>query len=471
MGVAVNDQHITSHTDTPHQPQREIPTKRLIGDSMGMFGLNISSGLLGLITYYYTDVVGVSAAIVGTVLLVTKLLDAVADVGMGVLVDRTKSKYGQARPWLLWMSIPMFVSLLLLFSVPDISVTGKIVYAIITNLVFYIMVYTPTFIPYSSLMALTTRNTYERSLMGIIRSSSGYLAGMVVAIAFLPIVNAMGGGRREWTILAGVFAFMAAAGILIAFFSNREKYNNVQLDELGVFQEKISLVQGLNMLISNKYWLLMFTVGTFSHILFALGVAAGTYYAKYIWGDVNLVAIMGGIGLIPVVIGFSLSGPFIKKFGKRNTALGGVIIGLIGATARLIAPESIMLGLVCSIFQTLGTIPLMAVGGALTTDTIEYGEWKFRKRIVGLTNSVNAFGNKVGTALGAAMIGWLLALGGYVEQASEQGNAAKQAIIALNIYVPIVVMAVIAICLFFYKLDKEFPKILKDLEERRTAKI
>ncbi|WP_315372557.1 MFS transporter, partial [Paenibacillus xylanexedens] len=347
MGVAVNEQHIKVD-NTPTQPPREIPTKKLIGDSMGQFGLNISSGLLGLITYYYTDVVGVSAAVVGTVMLLTKVLDAFADIGMGVLVDRTKTKYGQARPWLLWMTIPMFISLFLMFSVPDISSTGKIIYAIITNLVFYILVFTPTSIPYNSLMALTTRNSYERSLMGIIRSSSGYLAGMVVAVAFVPIVTAMGNSRSDWTLLASIFAGVAAIGIFISFLSNREKYNNVQLDELGMFQDKTPIREGLKLLFANKYWVYMFFVMALASILFALGVAAGSYYAKYIWGNVSLIGIMGAIGLIPVIIGFALSGPFIKRYGKRNTALGGILIGLLGAAVRLVAPESITLGLICS---------------------------------------------------------------------------------------------------------------------------
>ncbi|WP_405117565.1 glycoside-pentoside-hexuronide (GPH):cation symporter [Paenibacillus sp. FSL H8-0317] len=468
MGVAVNEQHIKVD-NTPAQPPREIPTKKLIGDSMGQLGLNISSGLLGLITYYYTDVVGVSAAVVGTVMLLTKVLDAFADIGMGVLVDRTKTKYGQARPWLLWMTIPMFISLFLMFSVPDISSTGKIIYAIITNLVFYILVFTPTSIPYNSLMALTTRNSYERSLMGIIRSSSGYLAGMVVAVAFVPIVTAMGNSRSDWTLLASIFAGVAAIGIFISFLSNREKYNNVQLDELGMFQDKTPIREGLKLLFANKYWVYMFFVMALASILFALGVAAGSYYAKYIWGNVSLIGIMGAIGLIPVIIGFALSGPFIKRYGKRNTALGGILIGLLGAAVRLVAPESITLGLICSIFQTLGTIPLMAVGGAMVTDTIEYGEWKFNKRLVGLTNSVIGFGSKVGTAIGTAMIGWFLALGGYVEQATTQGEGAKQAIIALNIYVPIVVFILLVVFLYKNKLDKEYPTIIRELEGRRKA--
>lgn len=178
---------------------------------------------------------------------------------------------------------------------------------------------------------------------------------------------------------------------------------------------------------------------------------------------------MGAIGLIPIVIGFALSGPFIKRYGKRATALGGIVIGLLGATVRLVAPESITLGLICSIFQTLGTIPLMAVGGAMVTDTIEYGEWKFNKRLVGLTNSVIGFGSKVGTAIGTAMIGWFLALGGYVEQATTQGEGAKQAIIALNIYVPIVVFILLVVFLYKNRLDKEYPTIVRELEDRRKA--
>jgi GPH family glycoside/pentoside/hexuronide:cation symporter len=149
--------------------------------------------------------------------------------------------------------------------------------------------------------------------------------------------------------------------------------------------------------------------------------------------------------------------------------LGGIIIALIAAVIRLISPESIVLGLVCSIFQALGTIPLMAVGTALTTDTIEYGEWKFNKRLVGLTNSVIAFGSKVGTAVGTAMIGWFLALGGYVEQAATQGAGAKQAIIALNIYVPIVILLILAVALYKYKLDKEYPKIIQELDARKQS--
>ncbi|MGG4141781.1 MFS transporter [Paenibacillus algorifonticola] len=449
---------------------RERTNRSLAGDAMGQFGLNISTGLVGMMMYYYTDVVGVSAAIVGTIMMLTKILDALADVGMGVLVDRTKSRHGQAKPWLLWMTLPMFASIFLLFSMPDLSSGSKITYAVITNLLFFICVYTPTSIPYNSLMALTTRSQQERGLMGIYRAGFGYLAGMAVAIGFIPIVNAMGGGKQQWTLLASIYALIAAAGIFIAFRSTKEKYNTNQLRELGEIKKSYSLWTGLKLLVTNKYWLIVVAVGLLSNILFALSTTAGMYYAKYIWGNVNLVSIMGAIGFIPVVVIFLGSGPVMKRIGKRNTAIVGLVIGIAGSLLRLLDVENVSLGLVGSIMQSFGMIPLMIVLMPLLTDTIEYGEWKHGQRLVGLTNSVSSFGQKIGTAVGTALIGWMLAWGNYKEGAAEQGQAALQMIIGFNIYIPMIAYILIAILLSKFSLEKQYVQILNDLENRKIHK-
>ncbi|MCR2806267.1 MFS transporter [Paenibacillus soyae] len=447
--------------------ERELSNKALAGDAMGQFSLNIATGLLGIITYYYTDIVGVSAGLVGTIMLLTKALDAFADIGMGVLVDRTRSRHGQARPWLLWMTVPVFASILLLFCVPDISSSAKIAYAVTTNLVFFVFVYTPISIPYLSLMALTTKSPLDRSLMGLYRAGFGYLAGMVVAIGFVPIVNAMGGGRSEWTLLAAVFGAIAAAGIYTAFRSTKERYSTIQMKESGEVQKTLPFRTGIKLLFTNRYWLIVVSAGMLANILFASSATSGMYYAKYIWGDVNLVSIMGGIGLIPVIVVFLLSGPVMKRVGKRNTAVLGLGIGLLGLLIRLIDPHSIPIGLAGSLIQAFGMIPLMIVLSPMTADTIEYGEWKHGQRIVGLTNSVNGFGGKIGTALGTALIGWFLAWGHYQEGAALQPDSAKQMIIAFNIYVPIVIYIGIGVLLMFFSLEKQYTKILDDLENRK----
>lgn len=449
--------------------KRELSNKALAGDAMGQFALNIGTGLMGMITYYYTDIVGVSAGIVGTIMLATKAVDALADVGMGVLVDRTRSKHGQARPWLLWMIIPFFLSILLLFSVPDMGQEAKIAYAVATNMLFFICVFTPLSIPYGSLMALTTRNPVDRGMMGAFRSGFGYLAGMVVAIGFIPIVNAMGGGKQDWMMLAAIFGAVGAAGIYISFRSTKEKYNTQQLKDSGEVKKTLSLVSSFKLLFTNKYWLIIFAAGLFSQILFGLSMTSGMYYAKYVWGDVNLVSIMGGIGMIPVLIVFLASGALMKKFGKRNTAILGLGIGSIGFLIRMLDLESVTLGLIGSLIESFGMIPLMIVLLPLNADTIEYGEWKHGQRIVGLTNSVNAFGGKIGAALGTAIIGWMLAWGHYVEGATEQSASVKQMIIAFNIYIPLAIYIIIAALLYFFSLEKQYTRILDDLERRKGS--
>ncbi len=446
---------------------RERTNRSLAGDAMGQFALNMSTGLVGLMMYYYTDIVGVSAALVGTLIMLTKVLDAFADIGMGVLVDRTRSRHGQAKPWLLWMSVPMLVSIVLLFSVPEWSANAKVIYALGTNLIFFLLVYTPTSIPYNSLMALTTRSQQDRALMGVYRAGFGYLAGMVIAIGFIPAVNAMGGGRAAWTTLAAVVGLIAAVSVYIAFRSTTEKYNTEELKKLGEVQKSYSVGAGLRLLVTNKYWVIIVWIGLLANVLFALGVSSGTYYAKYIWGDVNIVGLMGAIGFIPVIVVFLISGPVMKRIGKRNLAIVGLMIGIAGLLVRLVDVESIMLGLIGSILQSFGLVPLMIVLMPLLTDTIEYGEWKHGQRIVGLTNSFNSFAQKMGTAIGTALIGWMLAWGNYQEGAAEQGEAARQMIIGFNIYIPAIVYFIIAVLMFSFSLEKQYVQILDDLEKRR----
>lgn len=447
--------------------ERELTTKELIGDSAGSIALSIMTALLGLMTFYYTDIVGVSAGVVGTALLFTKLLDAGADIGMGVLLDRTRSKHGQARPWSLRMIIPIFVSILLLFSVPDLSPGAKITYAVITNIIFYIFVFTPTSIPYQSLMALTTRSQQDRTLMGILRASSNYFTGAIIVMAFIPAVNALGGGKKEWTLLTAILGLIASLGIFLTFRYSKERYNTQQLKDVGEIKKNYTMRKGLKLLFTNKYWLIIFFIALISNINFAVSASAGMYYAKYIWGNLNLVGIMGALSFIPMVLVFAVSGPVIKRWGQRNTAIFGLAVGILGSLIRFIDLNSIPIGLAGSVLQGFGVIPLMIVLGPLMTSTIEYGEWKHGQRIIGLTNSVNSFGGKIGTALGTALIGWLLAFGHYQEGALIQTDTAKSMIIVMNIYLPLFTYICMAILLFFYSLEKQYVGILDDLKKRR----
>lgn len=177
---------------------------------------------------------------------------------------------------------------------------------------------------------------------------------------------------------------------------------------------------------------------------------------------------MGGVGLIPVFIGFALVSPMIKKFGLSNTARIGMILGIAASCIRCFMPHSFVAALVLGGILTLGTIPVMAVGGVLVNNTVEYGEWKTGKCLLGMVNSANSFGIKIGVGLAAAMIGWILAMGNYDGTLTTQPDSTITSILVLTVYLPAATLAITYIFPHKYGLDAKYPQMVKELEERRN---
>ncbi len=445
--------------------QKTMRWYHYFGDGAGQIALNSITGLVGMLTYFYTDKVGMAAGAVGTMLLLARVFDAFTDLAMGKLVDGTKSKYGKARPWLLWMIIPTLFAIILLFTVPaNASDTFKNIYAFITITFATAIVYTAIVIPYGSLMAMRTRSSEERGKMGISRAIFGYAVGMVIAILLIPITNILGGDQRAWIIVAVVLAVLSSISLYLAFLASEEKKGVDQLDDT---EEKVSLIESLKLLFKNKYWVIMLFVMSLINIMFVLNSSTGVYYAKYILGNENLIAIMGGVGLIPVVIGFAAIGPMIKKFGIAKTTRIGLFLGIVATFIRCFMPYSFSAALILGGVASFATIPLMAVGGVLVNNTVEYSEWKFGKRLVGMINSASSFGIKIGSGIGAAMIGWVLAFGSYDGNLAVQPDSAITSILFLTVYFPFVLFVICYLFLRKYDLDNKYPQIVKDLEARK----
>jgi glycoside/pentoside/hexuronide:cation symporter, GPH family len=445
--------------------KREMSAKRLIGDGVGMFGINILIiGFYSVLSYYYTDVAGIAAGLVGTLILFSRIFDGFTDILMGNLIDKTKSKHGKARPWLLWLAVPAALLGVALFSVPDVGSTGKIIYILITNTLFFSIAITGIQVAYSSLMALTTKNSYDRSIMGIVRGVFGFFAGMIMSVAFIPVVTSMGNDQKSWSMLISIFAVIAAITILISFKSTKEIVSNETLEKesAAAFKDKFKA------LFKNKYLVLVLVAQIFATAIGALSASAGIYYAQYIWKNVNLVALIGGIGLLPMFIGFALMAPLVKRMGKRNVVIAGAIITIIGNVIRVIDPYSVPLGMAGLFIAGLGMVPTMTLLYAMLSDSIEYGEWKTGMRMEGLVNGSMNFVNKIGNGIGVAGIGWLLALGGYVAGQESQPALANEMIIAVNTYVPIILSIFIIIVFSTYRLDKEYGQVIADLESKKS---
>ena len=446
-------------------PKQESSMKwyHFIGDGSTQFGLNAITGLIGMLTYFYTDKIGLSAGVVGTILLITKIIDAFTDLAMGSIVDKTKSKFGKVRPWFLWMSIPVIVSIIAIFYIPaNETPFFKGAYALITNIIATAIVYTAVAIPYGCLVAVRTNKVEERSKMGIIRSIFGYISGMIISVGLIPITNMLGGNQKAWIIISVIFGVTCSLSFLATFVVSKE---DVVKEEK---EEKISFKESLSLLFKNKYWVIMFVIMFVSNIGYSLSASTGIYYAKYVLANENLVGIMGAIGLIPVIIGFAIIGPMVKRFGLASTTRITLLMGIIANIIRAFIPYSFMATLVCGGITTFATIPMMSIGGVLINNTIEYGEWIHGKRIIGMTNSVSSFGAKIGAGIGTAMIGWILAIGNYDGSLIVQPHSAIQMILILCIYLPLVLFIIMYLILRKYDLDNKYQQIIMDLDKRKN---
>lgn len=433
--------------------------KELWAYGMGSLGLFSIWTLIGsFLTYYYTDIVGIAAGVVGTMMLIARLFDGVTDIGMGVLVDRTKSKHGKARPWLLWMAIPLCVSAVLLYAVPDTSMTGKIVYAYITYLLF-ILVYTAVSIPYKTLLGMMTQHQHSRSLSNIY-SSILNLSGILIVTALTQPIAA----RIGWAPIATIYGVVAIIAIYVTFRGVKERVAVAEDQDV-----KPTVGVGTRALFKNKYWVIITLFCVTFYVLLALVQGAGLYYASWVLGNVDLFPLIGLALIGPIVIALFFISPLVARIGKRNAVMIGAVVLIVGQLVRLIDPTNLTTFLVGTVITGLGAMPTLALVFAMINDTVEYGEYKTGVRTFGLINSGASFGMKVGTGVGLALIGWLLALGGYDSEASAQSALSIKMIVTLNVYLPMALAVVMILLLVFFRLDKEYPRILAEIQSRKSA--
>lgn len=441
------------------------------GYGIGQLPLNVMTCLVAQLTYFYTEKVGLAAGAVASMLLIAKVADAFSDLLMGKIMDKVNSPEGKCRPWFKWLIVPTVAVIVLLFTVPNASSGVKMAYVLITNILISAVVYTAIAIPYGAMMAVRTESVEERGKMGIARTIFGYLIGMVISILLIPITNMLGpngvADQAAWVKVAVIFAILSGIALLILYRSSKE---NAEFRKLQNTEEQDSFFNELKILFKNKYWVIMLIVNLFVNISYGLSASGGTYYAKYILGNDNIVALLGAIGLIPTFLGFILVGPLVKKFGMAKTCLIGCAIGAAASFVRVFTPYSFYSCIIGGAFQSFATMPIMCVSGAMVNNCVEFNEWKFGKRLLGMSNSASSFGAKVGSGIGGSLIGWLLAAAGYQAAAASQPPSVNTAIFAFAIYIPLALFIIMAILFSKYDLEKIYPKIMEELKIRRAGK-
>ena len=410
----------------------------------GDFGCNIIyTAMSAFLLFYYTDYAGVNAAAVGTIMLVSRIFDGISDIIMGMIVDRTKSKYGKARVWILRVCVPFALAGVLLFSVPTtLGTTAKLVYVFITYNLVSTVVYTAINVPYSSLNALMTQNPYERSVLSIFRNLLATAGTLTINMVTLPLVEFFGDNAAAWTKTFCILGLLAIVAFLLTFIGTKERVHAVA--ELNGEMEKITLLEGVKSLFANKYWIMMTCVLALFFLYYAIN---GIYNA------------------IQIVAMFFIAG-LVKKYGKRNVFSLGLILAAIGMLILEFGGSTMPVIIISSLIRGIGNACGGATMWAMVSDTIDYGEWKTGHRTEGLVNSACSFGYKIGNGIGSALLGIIIQIGGYVGDATVQSSSALFSIRLCFTWIPLAVFAACFIILRFYHLDDEFEGIIRDLHKR-----
>ena len=407
-----------------------------------------------LLIYFYTNVVGISAGAVGMIMLISRIFDGFSDVAMGTIIDRTHSKYGKARIWILRLAFPYAIAAVLLFTMPDIGNIGKIIYAFVTYNLMNTVVYTAISQPFHALGSLMTRDRRDRDTISNIRMMLSITASMVITAFTLPLINYVssvtGHEQLSWILVTGGYAIVSVFVLLNTYATCTERVQAAPQSK----KEDIPFWKSFKITFTNRYFLialgLMITYTAYQVII---GTDL-TYYCQYVLGDANLVMPLSAL---------------LPKFGKRNLICFGCAMGVAGQLLFLINSTSVPLGVVSCMIRGFGIAPFYGVQYSLPGDAIEYGHWKNGVRVEGLMFSSMSMGQKAGSGFTSAIMGAILSMAafdGMKATAAEQTVEAIATIEAFYLYVPIalwVIMFLIAAC---YKLDKTYDKMMNELLAR-----
>lgn len=420
------------------------------------------------ITFFYTDALGLNAAIIGTIIMFSKFADGISDILAGFIVDRTRSKYGKARAWVLRMTFPICISLILTVTVPLGKGTLTYAYVAVTYNLVNTICYTMMNVPYGTLNSLMTRDQGQRMVLNTFRMTMAQVGSMITNMLTIPFVNLVGGSSKQssWIIVAAVYAVLALIMFVFCFKCTEER---VTVMEEADSEAKLSFVEAFKLAVKNKYWVILVFAALFLITGQTVSGTVATYYAKYILNNENIVGVINALNFAPALILIPCLPKITEKIGKRNISLLGGILGVAGQALLFVNPESNMWIIICSLIKGIGSVMIMGTIFAMIADTIEYGEWKTGKRIEAVLYSAASFGTKVGGGIGGAVALKILGAAGYDGTAAVQTEAAMTAIRNIYLYVTLGIMIFIPILFALYKLDKIYPTVISDLLKKEES--
>ncbi|MEO6136896.1 MAG: MFS transporter [Ginsengibacter sp.] len=458
------------------QANQTLPIKEKVAYGFGDFASSMFWKLFSVyLLFFYTDVFGIAAAAAGTMFLITRIWDTALDPIIGIISDRTNTKWGKFRPYLLWMAIPFALAGILTFSSPDFSVSGKLIYAYITYTLM-MMIYSAINVPYASLMGVMTSNIKERTTLATFRFVFAFAGSILVLATTEPLVTAFSKTsslQQGWQYSMIVYGVIAAVLFFFTFAWTKERVRPPK-------EQKTSLKKDLKNLAGNKPWFILLGAGVATLIFNSLRDGSTIYYFKYYFVSqeafqlpgldiaINYSTLYLVLGQAANIVGVVLAKPVSDRIGKKNTFLYAMLIASVLSCVFFFFNENNIF--LIFLFQFLISICAGSVFPLLWSmyaDIADYSEWKTGRRATGLIFSSSSMSQKLGWTLGGAITGWMLALWGF-EANAAQSETAQTGIKMMLSFIPAIGALISALFIIFYKLSDSFMlTVSKELDERR----
>ncbi|MFC3038693.1 MFS transporter [Virgibacillus xinjiangensis] len=455
----VNDHHIVN--------TYKLKMSEKLTFGLGDFGANYSwTFIASFIIIYMTDIVGIGAGIIGTIIFISRITDGVSDLFMGTVIDNTKAKMGKAKPWVFYTAPILGLLTFLLFNVPDaLGQTGKIVYIAVVYTLISTIFYTANNVAYSSLTSFMTNDKKDRVSLGSIRFIFANIAVLSITTFTTFLVDGFGGGQQGWTITAAIYGLLCALPLMATGWFVKER----NIAEKKNDQHKASFTIIMKVLFKDKYFILTLVL----YLLWYLRQTENgvrVYYATYVFDEPNVMALLSTAALLPMIIGLLFAPKIAGKFGVRKSVNMGLAISVISYIIMTLFSESLTMLLIGLVINALGLVPLQAALSAIVADVGDLVYWKTGVPVQGSVFSLTSAGMKIGSGLQAAIVGWALSIGGYVAGASTQPDSSIAAMKTMLIYSPFLMVVLMIITMASLNYEKFIPIVKREIQEGRVGK-
>jgi len=483
----------------------KLSFKEKLGYGLGDTACHFAWDMAGMfLFFYFTDIYRISAAAAGTIMMVARIWDAISDPMIGVISDRTNTKYGKFRPYILWFAIPLSAALVMLFTTPDFEETGKIIYATCAYLLLSTF-YTAVNLPFSALSGVMTADPGERTLLNQFRFFLGFIGMFVVSFtplfknymivddvfAYAQSINLpqqgldyikefnwgearlydtsgtlkeiiTQGERSAFQLIAIVLSVVSIVLLTISFFFTKERIEPPK-------SQKSNLKEDFSNVFGVRPWIILFILGIITFVLILLQGSVINQYFKYFIGKENDATILYTATTISLIVGVLLARPLTKRFEKRAVYLVcSAFAGLLTMALYFPDPEDFYTLHIINVLSKLAIAPTIPLLWAMIADTADFSEWKNNRRATGLFFSATTFAQKLGGGIATGLAGWLLTVASYDGEAVVQTDGAILTLRLLFSIVPGGLYLLTAALLFWYKLDdKQLETIRLELDNRR----